>query len=250
MCPAIAGKQNCLPCCAVWVPYLLCCQGRFSKMDFFLSCTDVVLSCLCLRIIFHWFSPFLWGFVWFCLFPQCLSVIRLFRKSGSHLCLRIDLSLTPISRSLFSIPLFLGTSLCFVSALVEMPVMKISFENCRHVESCFLQATEALQPSPLSANLYKVDVVNSHEAESPKGVRKLGSAWFCLSTLKQGWDCLDLTILKSSSSCSAWQVHALKTETKNKSADCSGRLAWFLSLLSNTWCWVLFFFFRMNTITY
>jgi len=67
--------------------------------------------------------------------------------------------------------------LCFVSALVEMPVRKISFENRRHVESCFLQATEALQPSPLSANLHKVDAVNSHEAKSPKGVLE---AWFCL----------------------------------------------------------------------
>lgn len=68
MCPAIAGKQNCLPCCALWLPYLICCQCVLSKMDF-LSCTDVVFSCLCLWTIFHWLLPFLWGFVCFCLLP-------------------------------------------------------------------------------------------------------------------------------------------------------------------------------------
>lgn len=68
MCPAIAGKQNCLLCCALWLPYLICCQCVLSKMDF-LSCTDVVFSCLCLWTIFYWFLPFLWGFVCFCLLP-------------------------------------------------------------------------------------------------------------------------------------------------------------------------------------
>lgn len=132
--PAVAEKQNSLPCCALWLSYLICCQRGLSKMDFS-SCTDVVFSCLCLWTIFLCFPPFLWGLVWFCLFPAmavCSQTLQ--EKSGSFLSVKIDLSLTSGSWSLFSIAMLLGTFFAFVCGLLTTLIIKM-FKNHQHLET-------------------------------------------------------------------------------------------------------------------